>query len=715
VSAAAVELTAGPWQLATDPDGPWSPATVPGNWYLDGVDGADTVWYRCAVEVPDTGFPHGLEVVVRGVDYRATVSWDGEVIGAHTGGFAPFTVVAAGSPGTHELTIRVDCPVEPYGSVWPHSKTTLRGVMGHHDARPGGWSERGQERSTGGLWGGVQVRARTPVAIEGLGVATPLRGADADLHLTARVRVSLPEPVRATVRATLTEDEGDGPVAYVVWSETFIDPGTAEVEVSGPLPAPRLWWTWDHGEPHRYRLDVEVLVEGDVVASEDRLVGVRDVEVGEDWIWRLNGRPVFIRGMNYIGEQWLSALTPQRASGDVALAVAANLNLLRVHAHVSTPAFYDACDAAGVLVWQDLPMQWGYADTAETYRVARTMVAELVALHGWRPSVAYWCAHNEAPWNEPWMADEAGRFVPDQNQQLDAELRDLFRRLDPSRPALANSGAGDGHTYPGWYWGTWRVASEIPGGAFVTEYGAQACPDVAVLREFLPEGATADDWSFHGFQHHENNKHAGVNLLAHPVEEIVAVTQRYQARQLQFATEHYRRRKRERVHGVVPFMLVDPWPCISWSVLDHQRNPKPGYHALARAMQPLLPSIEAATDSYPGDDPFEPEPVVFGIWWINDEHRTHPGAELSWWLVDDAGERLDGGAATVDVLADTARRVLQAGPFDLPTGRYGIESRLAAADGTTLGHNRWDFEVVEGPDLDLGVADDTPPEGGSPT
>jgi hypothetical protein len=61
--------------------------------------------------------------------------------------------------------------------------------------------------------------------------------------------------------------------------------------------------------------------------------------------------------------------------------------------------------------------------------------------------------------------------------------------------------------------------------------------------------------------------------------------------------------------------------------------------------------------------------------------------------------------------------VLQAGPFDLPTGRYGIESRLAAADGTTLGHNRWDFEVVEGPDLDLdlGVADDTTPEGGSPT
>ena len=651
------------------------------------------------VEVPDgdPGHPDGgpgLEVRVGGADYRATVMWDGVTIGTHTGGFAPFVAVAPGAPGTHELVVRVDCPVEPFGSVWPHSKTALRGVMGHHDARPGGWSERGQERSTGGVWGGVEVVRRAPVAVEAIRVATPLRGADADLHLTARIRRSAAAPVFATVRATLTEDAGTGATAYVLWSETFLEAGTSEVAVSGPLPAPRLWWTWDQGEPHRYALLVEVLVDGEVVALERRVVGVREVQVGEDWVWRLNGRPVFIRGMNYIGEQWLSALTPERAAGDVALAVAANLNLLRVHAHVTVPAVYDACDAAGVLVWQDLPMQWGYADTAETYRVARSMVAELVDLHGWRPSVAYWCAHNEAPWNEPWMADEAGRFVPDQNQRLDAELRDLFLRLDPSRPALANSGAGDGHTYPGWYWGTWRVASEIPGGAFVSEYGAQACPDLPVLREFLPESATADDWAFHGFQHHENNRHAGVNLFVHSAEEIVAATQRYQARQLQFATEHYRRRKRERVHGVVPFMLVDPWPCISWSVLDHHRNPKPGYHALARAMQPLLPSIEAATDSYPGDDPFEPEPVVFGIWWINDEHRTYPGAELSWRLVDASGAVLDEGAATVDVLADAARRVLQAGPFDLPPGRYAVESRLGAADGRTLGGNRWDFEVV---------------------
>jgi beta-mannosidase len=691
----------GSWELACDADGPWHKTVVPGNWWLDGIDGPETVWYRRRVAIPADWAGRHVRLRIGAADYRATVVWDGNEVGSHTGGFAPFVVGVPGVAGDHELVVRVDCPTDPFGEVWPHTKTTVRGVMGHHDARPGGWSARGQERSTGGLWGSVSLGVSDTCVIDTVRFTTAVRGADADVHAVVVVDVTGDEPVWATVRATLTDPDqapGDTPAAwrqpaYELWTETWLEPGRNEVAVRGPLAAPRLWWTWDHGEPYRYRLATTVDIDGVTAAGDERLVGVRSIEVGDDWVWHLNGRPVFIRGMNYIGEQWLSTLTAERAAADVALATGANLNALRVHAHVTAPGFYDACDAAGVLVWQDLPMQWGYADTAETYRVTRTMVRELVDLHGWRPSVAYWCAHNEAPWNEPWMAEEAGRYVADQNQRLDHELAGLFRRLDPSRPALANSGAGDGHTYPGWYWGTWRVAAEIPGGAFVTEYGAQAVPCLATLRTYLADDAGLEDWSFHGFQHHENSTHVGVTLLTHSVSEIIEATQHYQARLLQFATEHYRRRKRERVQGIMPFMLVDPWPCISWSVVDHLRVPKAGYHAIARAMQPVLPSIEAATDTYASDDPFGSEPVVFGIWWINDLHHAFRGAELSWTLVDAGGTPLESGARLVDVFADGARRVLQAGPFDLGPGRYAIESRLTDADGVELGTNRWDFTV----------------------
>ncbi len=346
-------------------------------------------------------------------------------------------------------------------------------------------------------------------------------------------------------------------------------------------------------------------------------------------------------------------------------------------------------------------MQWGYADTAETYRVTRQMVREVVDLHGWRPSVAFWCAHNEAPWNEPWMAEEAGRYVPDQNQRLDHELAALFRQFDPSRPALANSGAGDGHTYPGWYWGHWKVAAEIPGGAFVTEYGAEAVPNIETVRTYLPEGATAEDWSYHGFQHHEISTHVGVTLLTHSLEEIIAATQHYQARLLQFATEHYRRRKRERVQGIMPFMLVDPWPCTSWSVVDHLRTPKAGYHAIARAMQPVLPSIKPPTTRSPDPTHSPPNPPcsASGGSTTCTAVFVTPNCRGALSTLRRTNSTLE-SRRSCRCFADAARRVLQAGPFDLPPGSYAVESRIATATGEVLGTNRWSFTITPAPSFD---------------
>ena len=684
-----LHLDAG-WVLATSAEGPWRAASVPGNWYLDGIDGVDTVRYRCDFELPaHPADEHGWwRLHVGAADYRATVVLDGQRLGEHVGGFAPFWFDVNPGVGRHRLDLVIDCPVDEFETVWPHAKTTVRGVMGHHDARPGGWGPRGQERSTGGPWGGVWLEAHSVLAIDAVGFTSSVVGADADVSQSVVLTLAGHEPRWVTVRTELLDGSQ---VAHEWWTDTWLEPGRNEVHLGARLAAPRLWWPWDHGEPFRYRMHTSVETAGpgpvEVLADDERNVGVRSIEVGDDWVWRLNGRPVFVRGCNYIGEQWLSALTPQRAADDVALAVAANLNTLRVHAHVTAPGFYDACDAAGVMVWQDLPMQWGYADSAEVYAVTRRMVAEVIELHGWRPSVVYWAAHNEAPWNEPWMMDDAGSFVPDRNQRLDHELAALFRRLDPSRPVIANSGAGDGHTYPGWYHGHWTDVRELPGGAFVTEYGAQAVPCIETLRTFIGEQATIDDWSFHGFQHHEIHTKVGVNVLTHSHQEIIDRTQHYQARSLQFSTEVYRRKKRERVQGVMPFMLVDPWPCVSWSVLDHLRRPKAGYAALARAMQPVLPSIECDGDTFDRN-----EPPVFGVWWVNDLPRAFRGAVLSWRLVSGAGHEVASAGRTVHVLPDAARRVLQAGPFVLPEGAYALETTLEHG-GRVLGHNRWEFTV----------------------
>ena len=112
------------------------------------------------------------------------------------------------------------------------------------------------------------------------------------------------------------------------------------------------------------------------------------------WQLHVNGERLFVMGSNQgPSRMQLGEATPAELARDVQLALDANLDLLRLHAHVSRPELYDAADDAGLLLWQDFPLQWGYARGVRkpAVRQARAMVDVL----GHHPSIVLWCAHNE--------------------------------------------------------------------------------------------------------------------------------------------------------------------------------------------------------------------------------------------------------------------------------------------------------------------------------
>src|SRR5690606_38645334 len=78
---------------------------------------------------------------------------------------------------------------------------------------------------------------------------------------------------------------------------------------------------------------------------------------------------------------------------DIALAKDADLDLLRIRAHVSKPALYDAADEAGMLLWQDMPLHGRYHRSVRAQ--ARRQARELVDLLGHHPSVVVWCGHDD--------------------------------------------------------------------------------------------------------------------------------------------------------------------------------------------------------------------------------------------------------------------------------------------------------------------------------
>ncbi|BAW00510.1 beta-galactosidase [Thermus thermophilus] len=140
------------------PEGGFREVTLPHQWSLEGIE-AEVGWYRLAL--PEAGPRRFLRSFG---DYYQEAWLDGTYLGRHEGYFFPWVLEL---PKGKELLLRVSAPKEPPG-VWPRFKRQIKGVFGQHDCRPGGTTARGQERGTGGLWGGVEVWAREEVALLGL-------------------------------------------------------------------------------------------------------------------------------------------------------------------------------------------------------------------------------------------------------------------------------------------------------------------------------------------------------------------------------------------------------------------------------------------------------------------------------------------------------------------------------------------------------------------
>ncbi|HLG00739.1 MAG TPA: hypothetical protein VI916_09715, partial [Acidimicrobiia bacterium] len=72
-------------------------------------------------------------------------------------------------------------------------------------------------------------------------------------------------------------------------------------------------------------------------------------------------------------------------------------------------------------------------------------------------------------------------------------------------------------------------------------------------------------------------------------------TQAYQAALLQLQIEDLRRVKHHPCGGFLQFCFADAFPSVTWSVLDHQRRPKPGFAAMRDACRPVLPMLDPRT------------------------------------------------------------------------------------------------------------------------
>lgn len=552
-------------------DSGWEPIAVPSHWrstpaFAD-LDGA--LLYRTHFDAPRPGHGERAWLVLDGLFYQGDVWLDGVYVGDTEGYFNrhTFEVTEDLRLGTdHVLGIEATCARQDDTSA----KRNITGVFQHWDSLDPAWNP-------GGIWRDVRIETTGPVRVRSLRVVCV--SADAERAVVAcRAELDSDAARTVTLRTTLAglDQEDDRPIAE----------GSNFVEWQVTVPDPSLWWPHALGDQPLHELRVEVCADGAVSHSVGRRTGFRSL-AWKRFTLSVNGERLFLKGANLAPTRMaLAEATETELRRDVELAKAAGLDLVRVHGHISRPELYRAADEEGVLVWQDFPLQWGYARGIR--KQAKRQAAAMVDMLGHRPSIAIWCGHDEPFGEGEGIRVALGQELPTFNKSiLDRTVKRAIENADPSRPVIAHSGVWphpggggtDSHLYFGWSHGDGRdlagFARAFPRMVrFVSEFGAKAPPvgDVA-----LGEDAARDF------------ARAGLDPAAFASLDAWAQSaQLHQAAVLKHHVETLRRLKYRPTGGFCQMMLNDGHPGVTWSVLDHERTAKPGYEALRRACQPVI-------------------------------------------------------------------------------------------------------------------------------
>ena len=589
--------------------------------------------YRRAVSVPPLGAGERVVVELEGVDPSGTVFWDGEPLGHVPGLYHRGRFAVPAVPGDHRLAVVVD----PVPASQPQvGRTEL--VRVHRPRMNEGWDFCPRFPHQG-LWRGVRLVIGSAL------VRSASARASLDETGWGRLMVSAAlEPADADARVELVDPDG-----VVVACERVLN-GRAGVD----LRAPRRWHPRGYGRPELYT--VRLIVAGDV--QWERPIGFRRATLEQNpgapagalpytaWI---NGRVVPLVGWNWVpADAQYGAVPAQRVRHLVELAARSGARVLRVWGGglVETDDFYDACDRAGLLVWQEFSqsssgMQSAPASDAEFVHYLHNEAATIVPARTHHPSLLLWCGGNEL--------DADGRPLDEARSPALAALRDAVSRLDPDRCWLPTSPSGpafhnrldviraapeDQHDVHGpWEHQGLRAQYELydAGTSLAhTEFGVEGMTNAAALDRLLPRDrqwpADRGNPVYRHLGEWWNNAplvQASFGGRLADVPALRRASQLLQATGLAYAVEADRRRF-PRCSMVLPWQLNESYPN-AWctSSVDYWGHPKPAYHAVSRAFARRRVTLRTPTAVWAGADELWAEA------WVWDEDGAPPGTVVS--------------------------------------------------------------------------------------
>ncbi len=461
-------------------------------------------WYRKKFVVPEDFKGQLARLVVEGVDYYGHYWLNGEYLGRSEGALgATIMLVTSAHYNKHslrygsenELVVRVDCGGYKLGKEGGAPRESLV-----KSELWSGWRVGAYDYNTVGIWQPIRLVSNDWPCLERPFVRTiELEENRAKVRVTVDVSTLLekekPCEVTVTIRGKGFESE---PVTGTTQVRPIPHAVLANVDLT--VSRPRLWWPNGLGEQPMYEAEIFLSRDGKPL---DRLTvpfGIRTIErkPGDpnravvwgqvwknklkschpcEWIFHVNGKPIFVKGTNWMPIDALADVRAERYEWHLSMARDAGIQMIRVWGGgiIEPDVFYELCDRYGIMVWQDFPLTCGWKAEKIDRRIWNNTVRWAIYRLRNHPSLAFWCGGNEFPPDDPANVDLVGIMAHN------------TRILDGTRPFMAASPyEGDIHAYRQWD-ASWAWQSELVRGPFISEWGSHGMPSFQTYKEIVNE------------------------------------------------------------------------------------------------------------------------------------------------------------------------------------------------------------------------------------
>lgn len=302
-----------------------------------------------------------------GVQAKAEIYVEGELVLTHLGGYLPFQVNLTSAFNKQEellVVVRVDTQEDPSFPPFGHVIDYL---------------------TYGGIYREVSLVTLNLAHMDNIKVTTP------DLQ-TIHVKTFLTFRLSPTTQFIVTVRDVDGET--ILREEQVARPGDNEVTLTSPQLLP---WTLE--KPTLYTVTLELFQDSILKDYENINIGLRTIQFTPSGFY-LNGERVFLRGLNrhqsypYVGDAMPRAL--QREDARI-LKEELAVNMVRTSHYPQSRHFLDACDELGLLVMEEIP-GWQHIGDDAWQQTAIQHVKDMIDRDRHHPSIILWGVRiNESP------------------------------------------------------------------------------------------------------------------------------------------------------------------------------------------------------------------------------------------------------------------------------------------------------------------------------